>query len=379
MKQCLSIYRGSKGWEQDLRKDLDSPTTVVLILASPSYFNSPDVIGEVISAFPNSHILGCSTAGEIYQNEFVEGSIVCVILQFEKTRLQSTSLPISSSENSFSSGKKLAESLLSDDLKAVFVLSEGLTINGSSLLEGLNSVLPKQVVVTGGLAGDGNDFKQTWTIHNESVQTNQIVAIGFYGEKFKVFHGSYGGWDIFGPERFVTKSKGNILFELDNQPALRLYKQYLGEKSSQLPASGLLFPLQIRKDLHDTQPLVRTILGIDERSQSLIFAGDIPEGYLAQLMSANFERLIDGAGKAASLLNLGNITAPLFCCAISCVGRRLALSERVEEELEAAFNFIPKQALLMGFYAYGEISPTVKGESCSFHNQTMTITAFMEE
>ncbi|MDD4976692.1 MAG: FIST N-terminal domain-containing protein [Bacteriovorax sp.] len=379
MKHSLSIYRNGKGWDQDLCKTMDSSSSMVLILAAPSYFNSPAIINEIISSYPNSHIIGCSTAGEINKSELLEGSIICTLLQFNKTKLKSISLPISSSENSFESGKKLAETLLADDLKAIFILSEGLIINGSTLLDGVNSILPKHIVVTGGLAGDGNNFKQTWTIHNKSVKTNQIVAIGFYGENFNIFHGSYGGWDIFGPERLVTKSKGNILYEFDNQPALQLYKMYLGQKSNELPASGLLFPLQIRKDLDDHQPLVRTILGIDEKSQSLIFAGDIPEGYLAQLMSANFERLIDGAGKASSLLNLENITAPLYCCAISCVGRRLALGERVEDELEAAFNVLPKHALMTGFYAYGEISPTVKGEACSFHNQTMTITAFSEK
>lgn len=379
MKKSLAVYRKSLGWDQPIDETLDSTSSGVFVFASSSYFKSPEILNNIIKSFPNSHIIGCSTAGEIYRSEFLEESLICAVLQFDKTRLRSVSLEIKSSNDSFTCGRNLTEGLLAEDLKSILVLSEGLNINGSSLLAGINSIVPKHVVVTGGLAGDGNDFNQTWTVHNNSIKSNQLVAIGFYGEAFKAFHGSYGGWDIFGPERIVTKSKGNILYELDKQPALELYKKYLGEKSKELPASGLLFPLQLRKNLDDNQPLVRTILGIDEKSQSLIFAGDIPEGQLAQLMSANFERLIDGAGKASSLLGLEKIKIPVFCFAISCVGRRLALGVRVEEELEAVFNYLPQQALMAGFYAYGEISPTVRGEACSFHNQTMTITAYAEE
>jgi hypothetical protein len=165
---------------------------------------------------------------------------------------------------------------------------------------------------------------------------------------------------------------------LDGIPALSLYKTYLGDRAAGLPATGLLFPLAIRKHASDPRWLVRTILATDEQTQSLTFAGDIPEGALAQLMQANFDRLVQGASEAA----LGTQDAvwdsrPLLAIAISCVGRRLVLGQRTEEELEATSKILPPQGRQIGFYSYGEISPLIDG-SCDLHNQTMTLTTICE-
>ena len=171
----------------------------------------------------------------------------------------------------------------------------------ASSLSGLNSVLPESVVVTGGLAGDGDRFQTTWVISGGRAQSNLVTAVGFYGNRIQIGHGSKGGWDIFGPERLVTKSQNNVLFELDGKPALDLYKSYLGDRASELPASGLLFPLALRASAGDDKHIVRTLLAIDEKNNSMTFAGDIQQGYLAQLMKANLDRLVDGASKAAHM------------------------------------------------------------------------------
>jgi len=263
-------------------------------------------------------------------------------------------------------------------LRSVFVLSDGLNVNGSELVKGLNSRLPGNVVVTGGLAGDGDRFRRTWVIQDGKPATNVVTALGLFGDRLAVSHGSKGGWDSFGPERRITRSQGNILYELDGKPALALYKEYLGDRASGLPATGLLFPLSIRQDASDSRQLVRTILGVDEANQSMIFAGDVPQGYLAQLMRANFDRLVTGASQAADLASNGHTSGgPTLAVAISCVGRRLVLGERTEEETEITLENLPPGTQQVGFYSYGEISPYASG-SCDLHNQTMTLTTFAE-
>jgi len=258
------------------------------------------------------------------------------------------------------------------------VLSDGLAVNGTELVKGFNDALPTNVVVTGGLAGDGSAFKRTWVIYNGSLLKNAICAIGLYGKQLTVGHGSKGGWDTFGPERRITRSKGNVLYELDGKPALALYKEYLGDRAKDLPASGLLFPLMIREDANSDKQLVRTILAIDEDKQSLTFAGDIPMGHLAKLMRANFDRLVTGANDAAVLAS-SEIAGkdPTLAIAISCVGRRLLLGERIEEETEATLEIFPKGTVQVGFYSYGELSPYATG-ACDLHNQTMTLTTYAE-
>ena len=108
--------------------------------------------------------------------------------------------------------------------------------------------------------------------------------------------GCDGGWSDFGPERRITRSEGNVLFELDGKPALDLYKTYLGERADGLPGSALLFPLSVRRG-GAGETLVRTILGMDEAAQSLTFAGDMPQGGVARLMRANNDHLIGSAGQ----------------------------------------------------------------------------------
>jgi hypothetical protein len=281
--------------------------------------------------------------------------------------------------SSADAGEKLAKSLPSDELVHVFVISDGLKVNGSELVKGLTKILPPHVAVTGGMSGDGARFQQTLVCGEDGFEEGVICAIGFYGSRLKVGYGSMGGWDSFGPERRVTKSRGNVLFELDGQSALALYKKYLGEHAAGLPASGLFFPLSLRSDESGT-PVVRTILGVDEKEQSITFAGDLPEGSFVRLMKANFDRLIDGANHAAqSSTKVIGADSPDLAVLISCVGRKLVLKQRIEEEVESVRDVLGPAATMTGFYSYGEISPFTPSAKCELHNQTMTITTFSEK
>jgi hypothetical protein len=243
----------------------------------------------------------------------------------------------------------------------------------------LSSVLDPAVVVTGGLAGDGDRFSRTWVLVDGRPSAGQAVAVGLYGDSVRIGHGSKGGWDVFGPEREVTRSEGNVLYELDGKPALKLYKEYLGDLAAELPASALLFPLAVRAIGGTAEErVVRTILGVDEATSSMVFAGDVPRGAFAQLMRANFDRLVQGASDAALMTREAEVDgAAVLSIAISCVGRRLVLRQRVEEETEAALEILPPGTRQVGFYSYGELSPHTNG-TCELHNQTMTLTTLAE-
>ena len=357
---------------------MDSEQTLVIVFAAPEYLDQPDALLELIDAFPTSKVIGCSTAGEISGPYVNDTSLSIAVMQFEYSGIDVVSAKIEEAAESFAVGEKLASQLNRNDLSAVFVLSDGLHVNGSELVMGLNSALPRNVVVTGGLAGDGDRFQRTWVIRDRKPENGAITAVGFYGKQLRVTHGSRGGWDNFGPERRVTRSTGNILYELDGRPALDLYKEYLGERASGLPATGLLFPLSIRQNSTDSRQLVRTILAVDEQNHSMTFAGDIPKDCLAQLMRANFDRLVNGASIAADQASGDAMPhGPALAIAISCVGRRLVLGERIEEETEITLEHLPAGTKQIGFYSYGEISPHATG-ACDLHNQTMTLTTFSE-
>ncbi len=379
MKLETFNYHSQSGWSVNPFPSLDSEQTWVIIFGAPDYMDAPGPIHEIIRAYPKSQIVGCSSSGEIFGTAISDQSLAVSVIQFEHTAIVSTAVPVHSIEDSFNAGKIIAQQLNRPSLRAVFILSDGLKVNGSELVRGLNSILPDSVVVTGGLAGDGDRFKRTWIIKDGSLHSGFVSAMGLYGEHIKINHGSRGGWDIFGPERLVTRSKGNILFELDGKSALQLYKEYLGDQAAGLPATAFYFPLALRTNMADHRRIVRTVLAVDEANQAIISAGDIPEGHLAQLMRGNFDRLVDGATEAALMTRQHQPDAlPMLSVAISCVGRRLVLGERTEEELEALFEVLPQGTQQIGFYSYGEISPYDTTGHCNLHNQTMTLTTITE-
>lgn len=369
-----------KKWSVSQFPNLDSDQTLILAFASPGFGNQSEPILELSKHYPKAKMIGCSTAGEIENMRVSDDSIVFAVIQFEKTCIQTNIQRLEEGQDSFLTGKTIVDQLYREDLKGIFILSEGLAVNGSELAKGLNEK-GVQIIMTGGLAGDREQFKKTWAIYQGNLIENAIVSVGFYGDHIQIGFGHCGGWEAFGPERQVTKADKNIVFELDNKPALDLYKTYLGERAKELPASGLLFPLGIRKSKTDADQIVRTILSVNEEQKSLIFAGDVPIGCWARLMRTNSENLIQGAQSAAEqagkMINPNPSQNHSLAIAISCVGRRLVLGERVEEEIESTFSVLPDGIKQIGFYSYGELSPKID-QSCELHNQTMTMTTLCE-
>jgi len=250
-------------------------------------------------------------------------------------------------------------------------------VNGSELAKGLNSRLPQEIAVTGGLAGDGTRFERTLVGLDVPPAEGGVVAIGFYGDSLRVGFGSEGGWFPFGPEREITRAEGNVLYELDGQSALSLYKNYLGDEADGLPGSALRFPLCIATG--GDRPLVRTILSIDEDAQSMTFAGDMPIGARARLMHATYDALVGGANTAADdSVRIGSIAAPDLAVCVSCVGRKIVMGQRTDEEIEAIRECVGDGAVVTGFYSYGELAPFAGFRQCELHNQTMTITLLKE-
>jgi hypothetical protein len=338
---------------------------------------------ELRAMFPRAHILGCSTGGQIHNQDVTDEEIAGVAIGFAATQLRVACEPASFADKSRACGSAIGRALAAPDLAAVFVLSDGLNVNGSELVAGLTGAVGRKVSVTGGLAGDGAEFRETLVGADCPPSKHIVAAVGFYGPAVRVGHGSAGGWDEFGPRRHITRSRGNILFEFDGEPALDLYERYLGaEEARGLPGSGLLFPLRIFDPERPDHDIVRTILAVDHQARSMTFAGDVPEGWIAQLMRGNFDRLAAGAAAAArqaadgvvGLDGVGDQVAIL----VSCIGRRLLMGQHTADELEAASGEFGPLVPQLGFYSYGEISPHRVSGVCELHNQTMTVTTIAE-
>ena len=333
----------------------------------------------LMQAFHGAHIAGCSTAGEISRSGVTDESLVVTAITFHQCEVSQVSTELRGMEDSQAAGRRLAQGFKREGLRALMIFGQGVQINGSAVLAGMVEVVGSEVPITGGLAGDGGAFTQTWVLDDQGLSSTRLVCIGLYGAALRFSHGSFGGWSPFGPARKVTRCERNVLYELDGESALAVYKRYLGEHARNLPASGLLFPFSMLGQDQNESGLIRTILGVTEADGSLTLAGDIDQDGYLRLMHASTDALVDGAAAAAQgawapQTDAGDVLAVL----VSCVGRKLVMGGRVEEEVEAVAEVFGQGTTLTGFYSYGEIGPFGKLADCRLHNQTMTITCLSE-
>jgi hypothetical protein len=356
---------------------------VVIVFAPQKLFKSKDFADFLKNKMADIPMVGCSTSGEIFDAHTSDGTIVAMGLAFDATRVNFARVPLLNAETSFDAGVNLAKALEHPELKAIFTLSLGVNVNGSAFVRGLRETLHGGVVIAGGLAGDGTDFKDTYTMLNGDISNHHAVAFGLIGDRVCVTSGSAGGWEDFGPQRRVTLVKDSVLLELDNKPALPMYMQYIGDKAKDLPSSALFFPFSILDDTGQGSGLIRTILDVNHEEQSIIFAGELPKNGMVCLMHSDTDMLIEGA-KQAALTALPDTQAHELIqgdCAtimVSCVGRKLVMGEDLDEEVEAVRRVFKDECKMIGFYSFGEIGVLAGTDDTHFHNQTMTVTHIFE-
>ena len=347
---------------------------LALVFGSRQLLGEPDFFQEIKTVCPRAILLGCSTAGEITRRGLAEDTAVVTFAQFDQVELTVATTDLASMEDSLAAGQRLGTQLQASGPRALILFGQGLAINGSALIDGLHQVLGDGITITGGLAGDGDHFQETLVMTPDGPSTTAIVALGLSGAALRFNHGSFGGWEPFGNLRKMTKAVGNVLYELDGKPALDIYKAYLGDYAKDLPSSGLFFPFEMLDANRGTTGIIRTILSVDEAEGSLTLAGDVnPAGYL-QLMHASTDQLISGAEAAATAAQaMAPHPGEGLGILVSCVGRRLVMGYRVDEEIEAVGDILGEGTVLTGFYSYGELSPSAPGAPCLLQNQTMTI------
>ena len=369
--------------DYDSLPEPDGRATLVLAFAGSAILDDPAPLKKLIDRYPSAVVAGCSTCGEIVGETLSDESFGLAIIRFDAARVIMAAEPISSPDESFDVGGRLATRLRLQEptLKAVLVLSDGLIVNGSAVAAGLVDGTDRSVSIFGGLAGDYERFERTWVLVDREPRIGYVTAVGLVGDSLTVRHGSQGGWEEFGPVRRVTRSEGNVLYKLDEEPALELCKRYLGDRADGLPGTGLLFPLGIQAPGTTRRTVIRTVFSVDPAEQSMTFTGDIPTGSTAQLMTSGLDRLVAGAGSAGAdargEVSASDTRGDVLALAVSCFGRRLVLARHTEDELEAVLSELAPGTRMIGFYSYGELAPVEAG-SCDLHNQTMTVATITE-
>ena len=363
-------------------KDLPSTSplpsaNLVLVFGSVKRFSDSKLPTFLKSRYPSAQLVGCTTSGEISSVGVFDDSIQITAIQWEKTIQRVAQTKISGMLNSFEAAANLAKQLKADTLRTVLVISDGLNVNGSELLKGFQSVLGS-IPIVGGLAGDGGAFVKTLQLFNDTISDNQIIAVGLYGNALITSTGALGGWKPYGPPRKVTKAEKNVVYEMDDKPALPLYRMYIGEAFSRgLPGTGLKFPLAVIEEGKRDVEKIRTLLAIDSKANSLTFAGNVEVGETVRLCQTNHGRLVEGAGNAANLvmegLSASKTNQAGLALLVSCVGRKGVMAENVGDEVKLVQQILGPQTSVTGFYSYGELAPRPNTTDSVLHNQTMTI------
>lgn len=373
-------WRAAGGWSAPADPSRDA--SVVLCFGGREAMSSPERYHELRSLYPASHILGCSTGGQIRGISVLDNEIIGAALTFTDTPVRFARTTVGHPSSSRSAGAEIGAALAAEDLAGVLVLSDGLCVNGSELVAGLTGIVGKNIPITGGLAGDGADFKETVVLADGPSERHVVGAIGFYGTRIRYTPATGGGWDPFGPRRAITRADGNVLHELDGKPALDLYVRYLGEEDTAgLPGTALHFPLLVRDPQDHHREIVRTVVAVDLDERTMTFAGDVPVGWTAQLMRGNFDQLAAHAGHAARRSGQVGADAPngdSLALMISCIGRRLVLGEHVIDEVEAAGRAFAPDVHRIGYFSYGEIGPHEFTGKCELHNQSIAVTSLYE-
>ncbi|MDQ2082404.1 FIST N-terminal domain-containing protein [Xanthobacteraceae bacterium Astr-EGSB] len=351
------------------------------------YFGDRDILrdGEVFEAlrstYPGAHVVGGSTGATILGRELGHHDAVAVALRFTRTGVRVATAQVATKSSSHAGGEALARSLVAPDLAAVFVLADGMSVNGSLLTAGLKNVLGDACPISGGMTGDAGEYTQALVGADAGPKSNVAAAIGFYGSSVRISYGRGCGWDAFGPRRRITRSDGNVLYELDGKPAFELYERYLGDEVVDGVPAGVLFPLLLSHPDRPERSFVRAALGLDQSAAAMTLAGNVPEGWMARLMRGSLDRLSLAAAAAAREARDGlpaAVDGDRLAIIVSCTGRMLLMGQRTIEEVDAAAQEIPADVHCVGFYSYGEIAPTAAPEHAELHNQTMTITGLAE-
>lgn len=366
MKIHQSRWTPQYGWQPTPSEARRS--NLVLVFADTPYFRQAACFAELRAIYPEAVIVGCTSSGNILGTHITDGDMVATAITFEQARVGLAQALVQPGDDNKAVAARLLAELTHPHLQHIMLISEGLAVNGSDLAAGVSG---QGLTATGGLAGDGSRFEQTWVMANGPAGQGVVAMLGFYGD-LTVRTGCEAGWREFGAERTVTRSLGNVVYEIDHQPALALYNRYLGPLAQDLPASGLRFPLSIRTE-QQPAPVIRTLLGVSTADSSLTFAGDVPQGAVCHLMRTDIDALLETSGTAADAVAGGLTASDSLCVVISCVGRRLVMGQNTEEELEMVKERLGANAQMTGFYSYGELSPTGQSGQCQLHNQTLTL------
>jgi hypothetical protein len=322
-------------------------------------------------------IMGATTDGEIYANaqdgvNEVDGHIICMLIEANQSSIEMTFIETDENQDAFNIGEHIgmwAKSSFSNC--SIITLTSGLTFDNDAYTQG---ILSREIdYVFGGASGDGLKLEETFVFSNNIVSNQGVVALALDKSKIDILGARAFGWKGIGKERIVTKASKNIVYEIDGQPAVEFYKNYLDITADDMPQVGIEYPLEVR--LRNGQVVYRAVLDIDEENNSLVFAGHVEEKAWVRISAPRGRNIINEVeASVVNVLKDNPDFKPQFALLFPCCSRKQVLGHLTSLEIEGVYKNSPVP--MIGFFAYGEIGAFPDGYC--FHNETF-VTAFLRE
>ncbi len=331
-------------------------------------------------------VFGATSGGEFSNDNQTEGEMVIMLIELERSNYF-ISLEDAKGKELAQVSQTLARTALSKFKNPAFILcstsltAEGDFLNGDVLVENIEKVVGTDVKIFGGMAGDDIKFTGTYVFNHEKSTDSGIIAIVLDEDKIDLHGMALSGWKPLGIERTITKSKGRLIYTIDNQPAIDMYLKYLGnenfsenEKFKILDAIGVHYPFQIKTEYGE--PVMVTPMGIDKNENALICEKEVKQGSAFHFsVPPDFDIVETILENARDLKKEKQASADALLI-FSCIGRLAAMGPMAQEENEGLAKIwnVP----MAGFYTYGEFGRSPHGKR-RMHSTTCSWVALKEK
>ena len=347
-----------------------SPKAGILFAAID--FDHALVLHRIAEVFPEIELIGGTTDGEMSSVlGFEQDSLTLMVFCSDNITI-SAGIGHGVSKDAIAASQSAVQQAgiaHKEEIQFCISLPESLTTSGVVILDSLKQALGKQVPIFGGLTADQWRSQQTYQFFQTEVCSDSVPILLFSGP-ILFSHGVASGWQPIGKPGRVTKAENNVVYEIDDQPALAFYHRYLGA----LPPSSE-YPLALF-DAESDSHYMRAPSGIyDPTIGSITFFGDVPPQSVVQIAETTHNEILS-ASKLSTLQALENYPgqAPAAALFFSCASRRQILGSLTREEYEQAQHCLSeslRQPLpSCGFYTNGEIAPLQQKGATYFHNET---------
>jgi len=339
-------------------------------------------LNQIRKLFHNNGIdvIGATTAGEISDTTVDEKSIVAMLMKFKDPAYRVIYRDRSDKKASL---KEVGTDITKEALDftsnpSVVVLSGGLRANGEELVRAfLASDIPGDQIY-GALAGDDLQMQDTYVFSNEGITNSGVTAVVFNNDIIKLSGVATSGWESIGTEKVVTKAKGNVVYGIDNAPALDVFLKYFDKPKDRLMENDMVvnelsqYPLHVMRG--NNYGVLRAPLLADQERGAMVFSGTVEEGaHIKFSIPPGFETIESTTQEFSKLKE--HVPEADAILVFSCKARHQAMGPLVEEEIEGMKNIwdVP----LIGFFSYGEIGST-ENHTCDFHNETISLVVLKE-